>query len=78
MLAPQINCLVFVFSCWDSRVMCDECASRSASKPPRPPRCLGCAQPMKFVRRTLRFGGLPDLYTFECRECGEWHTEENQ
>jgi hypothetical protein len=33
---------------------------------------------MKFVRRTLRFGRLPDLYTFECRECGEWHTEENQ
>jgi hypothetical protein len=79
MLAPQINCLVFEpDSCWDSRVMCVECASRSMSKPPRPPRCLRCAQPMKFVRRTLRFGGLPDLYTFECRECGEWHTEENQ
>jgi hypothetical protein len=62
--------------CWDSRVMCDECASRSASKLPRPPRCLGCAQPMKLVRRTMRFGGLRDLYTFECRQCGEWHTEE--
>jgi hypothetical protein len=53
--------------------MCDECASRSASKLPRPPRC---AQPMKLVRRTMRFGGLRDLYTFECRQCGEWHTEE--
>ena len=41
--------------------MCDECASRSAPKPPRPLRCFGCARPMKFVRRTLRFGGLPDL-----------------
>ena len=58
--------------------MCNECASRSAPKPPRPLTCFGCARPMKFVRRTLRFGGLPDLITFECRECGEWHTEEGQ
>jgi hypothetical protein len=31
---------------------------------------------MKLVRRTLRFGGLPELYTFECQARGEWHTEE--
>jgi hypothetical protein len=59
----------------EHRVMCDECADRSDPKPPSPPRCLGCAQPMKFVRRTQRFGGLPDMYIFHCRGCGEWHTE---
>ena len=59
----------------EHRVMCDECADRSDPKPPSPPRCLGCAPPMKFVRRTQRFGGLPDLYIFHCRGCGEWHTE---
>jgi hypothetical protein len=25
---------------------------------------------MRLVRITSRFGGLPDLYTFECRACG--------
>jgi hypothetical protein len=60
----------------EHRVMCDECANRSDPKPPSAPRCLGCARPMKFVRRTRRFGGLHDLYTFHCRGCSEWHTEE--
>ena len=40
------------------------------------PRCVGCAQPMRLMRKTLRFGGLPDVYTFECEACGEWHIEE--
>jgi hypothetical protein len=62
----------------EHRVMCDECADRSDPTPPGPPRCLGCARPMKFVRRTRRFGGLPDLYTFHCRGCSEWHTEEGR
>jgi len=31
---------------------------------------------MQLVRRTPRFGGLSDLYTFECRACGVWHIEE--
>ena len=52
----------------EHRVMCDECADRSNPKPPSPPRCLGCAQPMKFVRRTQRFGGLPDLYIFPAED----------
>jgi hypothetical protein len=52
--------------------MCDECNSSSAATPPR---CAGCAQPMKLVRRTPRFGGLPELYTFECRACGVSHFE---
>ena len=54
-------------------VMWNEYASKSA---PRPPRCYGCARPMKLTRRTPRFGGLPDVYTFECRTCGLWHIEE--
>jgi hypothetical protein len=41
------------------------------------PRCPRCAQPMRLVRRTPRFGGLPDLYTFECRSCEISHTEES-
>jgi len=40
------------------------------------PRCVGCAQPMRLIRKTLRFGRLPDLYTFECQACGETHIEE--
>jgi hypothetical protein len=40
------------------------------------PRCVGCAQPMRLIRKTLRFGRLPDLYTFECQACGESHIEE--
>jgi hypothetical protein len=44
--------------------------------PPASLRCQHCAQPMKLVRRTQRFGGLPDLCTFECAACGISHTEE--
>jgi hypothetical protein len=51
-------------------------ANYSAPKSPRPPRCFGCARPMQLVRRTPRFGELRDLYTFECRACGEWHIDE--
>jgi len=31
---------------------------------------------MRLMRKTLRFGGLPDVYTFECEACGETHVEE--
>jgi hypothetical protein len=31
---------------------------------------------MRLVRRTPRFGGLPDLYSFYCLQCEEWHVEE--
>jgi hypothetical protein len=40
------------------------------------PRCVTCARPMRLIRKTLRFAGLPDLYTFECETCGETHIEE--
>jgi hypothetical protein len=43
---------------------------------PKAPRCPGCAQPMQLLRRTSRFGGLPDLYSFYCCTCDAWHVEE--
>jgi len=42
---------------------------------PPPPRCPKCAQPMRLIRRTARFGRLPELFTFECAACGLSHTE---
>ena len=53
--------------------MSDENANKSARTPPR---CPSCAQPMRFVRKTLRFHGLPELYTFECRTCDVSFTQE--
>jgi hypothetical protein len=32
--------------------------------------CPSCTQPMRLVRRTPRFGGLPELMTFEYESCG--------
>ena len=31
---------------------------------------------MQLFRRTSRYGGLPDLYSFYCLQCEEWHVEE--
>jgi hypothetical protein len=42
---------------------------------PKRPRCLNCARPMQLSRRTSRYGGLPDLYSFKCVACNEWHVE---
>jgi hypothetical protein len=39
--------------------------------------CPSCAQPMRLVRRTPRFGGLPELVTFECESCGLSHIGED-
>jgi transposase-like protein len=39
------------------------------------PRCPSCGKPMKLARVTPRFGGLPELQTFECRPCGSVATE---
>ena len=41
----------------------------------KPPRCSSCAQIMRLVRITSRFGDLPDLHVFECRACGVSHIE---
>jgi len=54
------------------RAMFDECANKPA---PKPPRCPKCAQVMRLVRRTQRFDGLPELFTFECLACGVFHFE---
>jgi hypothetical protein len=43
---------------------------------PKLPLCPSCAQNMLLIRRTQRFGTLPDVYTFECRGCGVSHFEE--
>ena len=39
------------------------------------PHCTSCGKPMKLARVTPRFGGLPELQTFECRLCGSVVTE---
>jgi hypothetical protein len=31
---------------------------------------------MELLRKTSRFGALPDLYSFYCLECDEWQVEE--
>jgi hypothetical protein len=57
------------------RVMDGKYTNKSA---PKPPRCHSCARPMQLLRRTSRFGGLPDLYSFYCVSCDEWHVEEGE
>ena len=34
---------------------------------PKLPLCPSCARNMRLIRRTQRFGTLPDVCTFECR-----------
>jgi hypothetical protein len=55
--------------------MDDKFTNASKSAPQRP-RCLKCARPMQLLRQTSRYGGLPDLYSFYCVACDEWHVEE--
>jgi hypothetical protein len=40
------------------------------------PLCPSCAQIIRLVRRTQRFGELRDVCTFECRDCGVSYVEE--
>ena len=40
----------------------------------RPP-CPNCGRSMHLTRTTPRTGGLADLRTFSCGECGVWSTE---
>ena len=51
-------------------------AERASTSAPKRPPCPSCAQNMRLIRRTPRFGGLPDVCTFECQACGVSHTEE--
>jgi DNA-directed RNA polymerase subunit RPC12/RpoP len=41
-----------------------------------PPHCLSCGKPMRLARSIPKLGGLPELRTIECRECGVSITEE--
>jgi hypothetical protein len=43
---------------------------------PKLPLCPSCAQNMRLMRRTQRFGTLPDVCTFECRDCGVSYVDE--
>ena len=50
---------------------------RDTNTPPlKTLRCCHCARPMQLLRRTSRFGGLPDLCSFYCVACDAWHVEE--
>jgi hypothetical protein len=43
----------------------------NAERPrPKLPLCPSCALNMRLIRRTQRFGELPDVCMFECRGCG--------
>jgi hypothetical protein len=39
--------------------------------------CPRCTQPMRLVRGTPRFGGSPELVTFECESCCLSHIGED-
>jgi hypothetical protein len=41
-------------------------------------QCRHCSQPMKLIRRTQRFGGLPDICIFECEACDVTLIEERK
>ena len=51
------------------------CETKTPNSTLLPPRCPSCAQPMRLIKRTPRFDGLPELATFECRACGVSHIE---
>jgi len=39
------------------------------------PACPNCGRPMHLTRSTPRAGGLPELLTYGCGECGVWATK---
>jgi len=39
------------------------------------PLCPNCGRPMHLDRVTPRTGGLPELRSFKCGECGLWANE---
>jgi hypothetical protein len=42
---------------------------------PKRPRCIDCARPMQLLRRTSRYGALPNLHFFNCVACDEWQRD---
>jgi hypothetical protein len=43
-----------------------------------PLKCPDCSGPMKIARVTPKFGGLPELRTYQCVECEEVVTVESK
>jgi hypothetical protein len=39
------------------------------------PACPNCGRPMHLARITSQAGGLPDVRTYGCGECGVWATK---
>jgi hypothetical protein len=39
-------------------------------------RCPSCGKPMQILRKTPRFGELPDLFSFYCVTCDAWRVKE--
>jgi hypothetical protein len=37
--------------------------------------CPTCCKPMRFARSTPGIGALPELKTYDCKECGTTITE---
>lgn len=42
---------------------------------PELPLCPNCGTPMVLARISPRFGGLPELHTFQCKPCSVVFTE---
>jgi len=36
------------------------------------PLCPNCGRVMQLARVTSRGGGMPDLHSYKCGECGVW------
>jgi endogenous inhibitor of DNA gyrase (YacG/DUF329 family) len=51
------------------------CQTRNMSYDRLAPRCPNCGKPMQQTNTIPKLGGLPELVTFACRECGEVVTE---
>jgi hypothetical protein len=48
---------------------------RLDSNPVTGPLCPNCGRPMHLTRITPRSGGLPEMRTYKCGECGVWANE---
>jgi len=56
---------------WQSRAM-----DSDRFKPT--PICPSCGKPMRFARAIPRIGGLSELRTYDCRDCGVAVTEQEE
>jgi len=42
------------------------------------PACPSCGKPMRFTRAVPRIAALPELRTYECKQCGVTLTEADE